>query len=722
MTVPFGDKYAFLQLAAANAAGIESKISKWKKIVSGIQLGELKIGSRTPVTGMPAWATPEVARGGFATGDYAAGGPLLPHELELRETLELGTPAISETRTALNLWHMSDDGLAYIETLIAENRYECRQPEEGALMAVALLAQTHKTLADGIIKTIAPFMDRLRFYPRPLEAARTPGFYVRDTDYVREALGKIKPRHEIQVQAVTLTVWIPLYDRVIDLLAYQEADDWPDKAWIEQAKAWLCDARQAKENTEPQFIAKRWSDPKSQFRRCWKGLEALALGKALPDHEALYLEATVGRHRQKYGGEARKFYREQQLTQNVTVWFDAVAQALLARTKDLNPKDGIADTTLFVGPLTEAEALRGAPAEFALTPSMTRKIKSAQKGDVDGLIAGGQIGSPETLAELIPQLTAQIHAQDFDDPALGALYAEIFKGFHARRSLLLLNLASQVIIDELPWAKALQDSRANAPINSKLSKTVLTQLVSHSLKNFPQTQFPNPFVEQMSLLGKRAKLTGVFVPEIAADIFMGVFSARFDTAAQNTCDYYAGTLYGRYYDLPARIVPGNLAQLCSYRSGRPPQGYSTAFNGMMLEQAMILTSHNMAAVFEGLDLSGLDCTQLAKNSFSWLARRLSLSPPSYHSELISIKNSAYAWRQMTAFLSELDEREIGKAWADIQDIAAAQTEMLQERLSPYMAGMEAALEGRTPPVPFLGWTLTRHPLAVFPPFENRPII
>ncbi|MGB0906393.1 MAG: hypothetical protein ACPGVT_02775 [Maricaulaceae bacterium] len=713
MTEAFGDKYAFLQLAAANASGIERKISKWKKVVSGIQLGELKIGSRTPVAGMPAWATPDVVRGGFATGDYAAGGPLLPHELALRETLELGMPAISETRTALNMWHMSDAGLAYIQTLIAENRYECRQAEEGALIAAALLVKDHKKYADDIIKSIAPFMDRLRFYPRPLDAARSPGFYVRDTEHVRKALKTIKPRHEIQVQAATLTVWIPLYDRVIDLLAYQEADN-----WIEQAKAWLYDAGQAKENTQ-QFTAKRWSDPKSQFMRCWKGLEALAAGKILPDSKAKHLKTIIGRYGAKYGSGTREAYREQQLTQNATVWFDAVAQALLARTAGLNPKDGIADTDAMSGPLTHDEAFHGAPSGFDLTPSMARKIKAAQKGDVDALIMGGQISSPEVLAGLIPQLTAQIHAQDFDDPAQGALYAEIFKGFHARRSLLLLNLATQVKIDELPWAKALQDSRANAPINSKLSKTVLTQLVSHSLKNFPQTQFPNPFVEQMSILGKRAKLSIPYVPEIAADIFMGDFSPRFEKAAQSTCSYYAGKLYARYYDLPEKIVPGNFAQLCTYRADKAPQGCTPAYNGMVLEHAMVLTSHNMAAVFSELDLRHLDYAQLAKNCFTWLTHRLSLKPPSYHSELISLKNAAYAWRQMTVFLSELPNDQLSETWRAIDAISKTQTAEMQERLSPLMTGMEIAIDGQKPSAPFLGWTLKRHPLAVFPPYENK---
>ncbi len=49
---------------------------------AGMADGRLTIGSRTPVAGLPAWVTPEVIRGGFATSAARAEGPLQPYERE----------------------------------------------------------------------------------------------------------------------------------------------------------------------------------------------------------------------------------------------------------------------------------------------------------------------------------------------------------------------------------------------------------------------------------------------------------------------------------------------------------------------------------------------------------------------------------------------------------------------------------------------------------------
>lgn len=47
----------------------------WRSVLAGMANGLLRIGSRTPVEGLPAWVTPAVLRGGFATAEPSAGGP-----------------------------------------------------------------------------------------------------------------------------------------------------------------------------------------------------------------------------------------------------------------------------------------------------------------------------------------------------------------------------------------------------------------------------------------------------------------------------------------------------------------------------------------------------------------------------------------------------------------------------------------------------------------------
>jgi len=128
----FGDKYAFLQLVAAEEKGNTKKIAQWKKVLSGIRTGDLKIGSRTAVAGMPNWATPEIVRGGFATGDYAAGGPLRPHEKDIANELGFETSSIPLLRAQINRWYLTSDGVDRLKAIAKERRFVFDQPEEAA--------------------------------------------------------------------------------------------------------------------------------------------------------------------------------------------------------------------------------------------------------------------------------------------------------------------------------------------------------------------------------------------------------------------------------------------------------------------------------------------------------------------------------------------------------------------------------------------------------------
>jgi hypothetical protein len=61
-------------------ARVEAKISRWRAVLDGMADGTLTAGSRTPVSGTPAWVTLDVAHGGFASGRYLAETPLQPAE------------------------------------------------------------------------------------------------------------------------------------------------------------------------------------------------------------------------------------------------------------------------------------------------------------------------------------------------------------------------------------------------------------------------------------------------------------------------------------------------------------------------------------------------------------------------------------------------------------------------------------------------------------------
>ena len=129
-----------------------------------------------------------------------------------------------------------------------------------------------------------------------------------------------------------------------------------------------------------------------------------------------------------------------------------------------------------------------------------------------------------------------------------------------------------------------------------------------ALDGFPGTLLPNPLVRELSALAREAGAELPWVEELAADIFMGRFSAKFLRAAHLAGELLAGSLYARYYDidyaaLPVPDEPGKRGSssaafdaLCRSRAGAPRGHGPVAANGMVIEQAQILTTHNLATL------------------------------------------------------------------------------------------------------------------------------
>ncbi|TKJ75033.1 hypothetical protein PspCFBP13508_02925 [Pseudomonas sp. CFBP13508] len=89
----------------------------------------------------------------------------------------------------------------------------------------------------------------------------------------------------------------------------------------------------------------------------------------------------------------------------------------------------------------------------------------------------------------------------------------------------------------------------------------------------------------------------------------------------------------------------------------------------------------------------------------------------YHSSLVMIKNTAYAWRQMVFYLAMLDEAEMQFALERIEAHFAIQPRAFRERFLPAIRGLRVAASGA--PLTgarqasegarvFLGWTTERH--------------
>src|SRR5215510_6612635 len=130
--VRVGSGYPLAQLARALVTAAEhedlrvrelaeQRVRRWQQVLDGMAVGEIAVGSRAPLKNLPAWATPEVVRGGFATGQPTASGPLRPHETDL--VLNQHLPA---RRKALVASYLTEAGLARLNAMLDDGRYQVR--------------------------------------------------------------------------------------------------------------------------------------------------------------------------------------------------------------------------------------------------------------------------------------------------------------------------------------------------------------------------------------------------------------------------------------------------------------------------------------------------------------------------------------------------------------------------------------------------------------------
>jgi hypothetical protein len=136
---------------------------------------------------------------------------------------------------------------------------------------------------------------------------------------------------------------------------------------------------------------------------------------------------------------------------------------------------------------------------------------------------------------------------------------------------------------------------------------------------------------------------------------------------------------------------------------------------MVIEQAQILTTHNLAALVHPV---GVDPTpgwpDLARRAFVTVCRlitRLHNNPR----PLSTIKDAAYAWRHMLFFMAlcGLEDQISLTAW--IQDEAKCHPEHAALRLAPVLTGLRHVLvggsldDGSAPNARrFLGWSVDGH--------------
>ncbi|MFE7097860.1 hypothetical protein, partial [Streptomyces erythrochromogenes] len=676
------------------------RVRKWRAVLAGMADGSLTVGSRTPVAGLPAWVTPEVVRGGFATGTPAAGGPLAPYEADAAR--RAGIPA---DRAALFAHALTEQGLEELWQLLDTGRYEVSLPEEAALLTVAWLVRADDfDMAAALVTELQPFADRLRFLPRPADrpAPDASAVHRRSVGEVSDALRARGPKTAIEAQREALGVWRPFDDELLGYwLQHGEAAtpvrDAADRLGTEclpgpgpatarpgrggsdaraQASALL---ERYHALASAHTLCRRHRDQKSNTGIMLRALEEAAAGRRLTPRLAGLLRHAVSSAVAKRGlpgSDRHSRLRAEQARQAALPAHHKIAAAVADRLAPLDQRAGAPDIDRMLAPVTETEAAgNGLPTGTVVPPRLRQVVRTALSAPPEDLVARGLVPSAEVLAELVPQLVANATAERHADPALRTLAAATYRAFRNRRSLLLLNLAHQVRVDELPWVRAVAGHGSDADTEARAraaAEAALRRLGDLAVGAFPGTLLPNPLVREMSHLARRADLSAPFTEELAADIFMGTFSPKFLTAARTAADLLEGSLYTRYYGIdcaairnmavvhaadgigrtrPATTAPA-FDRLCGERAGTDTaRAWSPAGNGTVIEQAQILTTHNLAVLVRHAGVAPeAGWEALAEAGFAAVCR-LVARVHGHPRPLGTIKDAAYAWRQMLFFLS-----------------------------------------------------------------------
>lgn len=750
----------------------QARIARFAAAIEGMANGTISVGSRTPVADTPAWATLEVVTGGFATGALLAGGPLQPHErakLAAIQAMDAGWVArFSSERAALNAWFLTDEGLAELRAMLEHGTYRIAVPEEGALLVLAwLLAHGEGERATDVLEAIAPFFDRLRFYPIPDERPLSDAAIVcvESAHAVASALSKRSAQRHVVAMNATFD-WNALFDRLVELLS-RSVSGAPltiardevgaikrdatgnllidggvvgqniNAPWAVEARALVGDIDGAIA-VKPR--SKRLRDPNESFGTLERALRDLVNGQPLGARER-HVRRVLGSVIAKRGAPrspALFALREAQARVRALPLHRDIAAIVAARLMRVERDRGVSALEPYVRPVADREASASARSGAAVPGYFARKLARALESSIDDLVGKGVISSGEMLAIVAPQITSHVRATSLSDRPLRLAYAAIDAAFRRRRSLLLLDLASQVKLAELPWIAAIEPQRARSLDATQLARQTMEQLATLTIRAFPSVILPNKLLSELSTLVKPAGLDVPIVEELASDIFMGTFSEKYLSAAKIAATMLRGTLYERYYGLPfdrvlaMRPSKGRLggveefAALCHELAGASAsdRAYSVARNGTIIEQQQLLTTHNLAPLFDAFaskdKLGEAQLVEMASECVDAIVKSYVPDVPLGHAQLIRLKNNAYAWRQMVFFLSLVSQRAQRAFVEAARAKVAAGRGTFPQDFAPAIEGLALAVEGGAfgrdgsathngqRAQRFLGWTTGQH--------------
>lgn len=701
----------------------DKRIRQWNDVLSGILAGNLKIGTRKP-TEYPIWVTPEIVKGGFATGRALAATSSLSLD-EHAAILKFNTISYRESLFPALL---SNEGLAWIRQLFVSRTYKIDLPEDAALFVVAWLHEQGRVEeAISIIDEISDYAAKFHFTPKKATKSLliTESVHRFSSNDIRKRLLTYEKNHKIETSKEAHQIWIPFTDKLVfhwlELLGDNFTDSneqyTPSKNWKDVALQITQDYKNLKQKHR---LCRKYHNKGKNLQILLSATYAFLTDTS--NQSALKrAKHVVSRYVKAHGkpGEDRfEQLRKEQARIASLPTHDLIAYAVAKRLPASD--DGLSDVESLLTPISVA-----GHENFPIPENICRLVYNALAAPIPELIKRGIIPSAEVMAELTPQLTALEISQGCTDEDVGVLVAESYKAFSRRRSLLLLDLSSQARFDELPWIKPI----INKQLTSKCYVKTALRLAAYSIDYFPGVILPNPLIEQINILYWFLDNQRPFLAELAADIFTGRFVRKFDYATLTAASLLRDTLYERYYGLnyknfETRFLKEslNLEKNSStlielmikeeINIDLSPYQYFVVQNGMVIERAQIYTTHNLAMLIaENIELEH-SYEELASKAFSHSLRLIIQSKRAKkagNNYLGAIKNAAYAWRQALFFLSLSPEETIEKTICHVEEkfLRSIDKDISNELFNRLKVSihMECSHEIARP---FLGWTVGKH--------------
>ncbi|GAB3690207.1 hypothetical protein [Nocardiopsis oceani] len=659
-----------------------------------------------------------------------------PHERSLQQ--RYGLP---NSRSALYAHHLSRDGFAHLTALLESRDYHLVNPEEASLLAVAWLVRAgHVPAALRLMAALEPQVSELPLTPLP--GASASGRPTRHRDGIAEVAAQLRadaarpqrprntkaartgnPGPRALAQHEALTVWNPFTDRVLThWLATLGPDGRVDAhrpdGWTEQATALLAEYgelaeqhphctkhRKPKENLAVLLAALRDAVPSNRLTARRRGLLCNAVTAML-------------RKRGTPGSAQHAALRSAQATQD----------ALTAR------------------PVPEA-----APAPASRFPSNEILAKA--------------------LVHALPGVRIALSGTGTDDPALAHLLTEhqrtciphypahFWDHRHPRprpdpsrfpAPPWAQGSRPQRPDRHEPWLQALRAHLSHPGQEHEAHRALLVEVHGLYAEAFPASPLASNLAGGLNRVSATTGSLPPFLPQVATHTFFPEFSPRFAKAARLAADQLADTVYSRYYGIDTALVralpeerregpeyvrvthntwrltndhayrePTAFARLCRTRTGMEPGSTREALrwgrrradvaDSMMIEQAQVLTTHNLATL--------VDLGWVPESGWADLALRAHTVTSGalldlHHGVAVErrLRRAATSWRQSLFYLSHCTDTEQRQSLARMVADAAALPAHTRPRMEALLAGLAEAVEGTraADSTQFLGWSWEPH--------------